>query len=148
MSLDLIFEITSLYARIVALVKSFFSSVLAHVLTQMSSLSGWIIALITIERLFSRMGPDVYIEITSLGAGEATLRAAEKLFTWMTQQLFFWDEKILWRSNCIVYNWKDLLPNEADVALAVLSFHSRVFALCASKRFLTTMIYIYVFSNG
>ena len=40
MSLDVIFEITSLYARIVALVKSFFSSVLAHVLTQMSSLSG------------------------------------------------------------------------------------------------------------
>ena len=52
---------------------------------QMSNCSAWIVALITIERLLSRMDPDVFFESTSLCA-EATLRAAEKLFSWMTQQ--------------------------------------------------------------
>ena len=48
---------------------------------QMNSLSACIDALITIERLLSRMDPDVFFESTSLCAGEATLRAAEKLFS-------------------------------------------------------------------
>ena len=58
---------------------------LAHVLTQVSSLSGWIIALITIERLFSWMCLYVYFEIYQLGCKRSYIASSEKLFTWMTQ---------------------------------------------------------------
>ena len=111
MDLDMIFEITISWIGEATLwaAEGLFSGVLELVSFQMNSLSACIDALITIKRFFSWMGSNVIFEITSCCAGEATLRAAVKLFSLINQHVS-WDEKIMWRSNYIACNGKVFLP--------------------------------------
>ena len=71
-----------------------------------------IVGLITMKRFFSWMGADVIFEINGCCAGEATMRAAVKLFSFSA--CVSWNEKIVWRNDYIVWNWKVFLRNESS----------------------------------
>ena len=66
----------------------FFPSMNTPVSYQRTSLSGREVALITLERVLSRMDPHVVLQVTSMCASEVALRATQSLCSRMFPQMF------------------------------------------------------------